>query len=280
MPRRKTVRELGPRLGARGYVHRGELLDDGWRPDAIREAVAREGLARYGRQWIVAPDAAPELHLAASAGAVTTCVTAAKALGLWVLETPRVPHVALPPTARRAPGGAHAHWSAGVVPRPPRVLADPIENVLQIVADCLPREQALAVWDSALRGRLLTPEDLHAVDWRGARATGCRDEATAASHSGLETIFAARVRRLGTTVRQQVWIAGHRVDALLGKRVVVQIDGYAHHCDAAQRRSDIAHDRALQRLGYVVLRFDYHEIVNEWPRVEAAVRRALARGGR
>lgn len=39
------------------------------------------------------------------------------------------------------------------------------------------------------------------------------------------------------------------VDGLIGDRLVIQIDSFAHHSDATQRRKDIRHDRLLRSLG-------------------------------
>ena len=97
------------------------------------------------------------------------------------------------------------------------------------------------------------------------------------SDSGVESTFVWHCRRIGLQVTQQVMLAGHRVDALIGRRIVVQLDGWAFHSDAAQRRSDIRHDRELTAFGYVVLRFDYYDVMHNWPRVEAELRRVIAR---
>lgn len=274
MRKKRALRTL---VEERGYVHRADLIDAGWRPDAIRSAVAAEKLVRAGRQWILLPDAGEDLHLAASTGSTLTCVTAAAREELWMPEKSPLTHLAVPPGTRRGVARARTHWARPVVSRLERSLTDPIENVLALVAVCQTHEFALTVWDSALRSRKTTLEDLHAVTWPGEQARRLLREATARSHSGLETRFCTRMRRIGVAVRQQVEIAGHRVDALVGRRVVVQLDGFAHHSDPAQRRADIAHDRALQRLGYIVLRFDYHEVMNEWDRVQAAVLQALLR---
>jgi very-short-patch-repair endonuclease len=263
-------------LLTRGYVHRADLLDAGWRPDAIRSAVDSEGLVRAGRSWILLPDASPDLLAAATHAGVVTCVSGAGMAGLWRPGHDTTTHLAVARGARGAPEGVRTHWSGGVVARQPRSLADPIENVLAIVAQCQPHEDALSVWDSALRTGKVTPERLAAIHWRGERARALRNEATALSHAGTETIFATRMRRIGVRVRQQAKIAGHHVDGLIGARLVIQIDGFVHHADVKQRRSDIAHDRALRLLGYTVLRFDYHQVVNDWARVEAEVLAAIA----
>lgn len=98
------------------------------------------------------------------------------------------------------------------------------------------------------------------------------------SDSGLETYLVDRLRPFGVDLRQQVWIEGHRVDLLIGQRLVVQIDGYEHHRRAKDRRRDIAHDARLRLLGYTVLRFDYQQVVFEWPDVERTILMAVAQG--
>lgn len=79
-------------------------------------------------------------------------------------------------------------------------------------------------------------------------------------------------------VRQQVWIDGHPVDGLVGTSLVVQIDGFAHHGTAADRRRDIAADARLTVRGYVVLRFDYRQILFDWDRVVDTVVTAMSQG--
>ena len=98
------------------------------------------------------------------------------------------------------------------------------------------------------------------------------------SDSGLETIFVYRLSGWGLPIRQQIVLAGARVDILIGERLVVQIDGYAFHSSSAQRSRDVAHDAELQLRGYTVLRFTYAQVIYGWPGVERAITRALAAG--
>jgi len=100
----------------------------------------------------------------------------------------------------------------------------------------------------------------------------------ALADSGLETIFISRVRRRGVSIRQQIVIAGHAVDALIGERLVVQIDGYMFHSSAADRGRDVAHDAELVARGYTVLRFTYAQLIHDWPSVDRSIGRALAAG--
>ncbi|WP_372338092.1 endonuclease domain-containing protein [Microbacterium sp. MPKO10] len=78
-------------------------------------------------------------------------------------------------------------------------------------------------------------------------------------------------------MRQQVRIAGHRVDGLVGERLVLQFDG-ADHLSREQKQTDARHDNELRLMGYTVLRFTYQDVVEFWPYVEASVQRALAQG--
>lgn len=159
--------------------------------------------------------------------------------------------------------------------RKPEALVDPIENVLGLVAACVPFEDALAVWDSALNKRLVELHALQKYAWRGA-ARQVLAAATPYSDSGLETIVPQRLRFLGVRITRQVWISGHRVDFLIGARLVLQIDG-GHHV-GAQRTSDIRHDAQLLLLGYHVIRVGYTQVIDDWAAVQDTIMRAVAQG--
>jgi very-short-patch-repair endonuclease len=192
-----------------------------------------------------------------------------------VLAEPR-PHVAAPGHAGHvASAVGHVHWAAPVVPRHPDALVDPVENVLAVAASCLPHEEALAVWESALRQGMVDIREMRRLDLGPAARALC-DEADPYADSGLESFAVPRLRWLGLPLRRQVWIAGHRVDLLIGERLAFQIDG-GHHV-GAQREEDIAHDVALGLLGYRVIRVGYRTIVDDWASVQERIMRAIAQG--
>ena len=262
-----------------GYAHRDDLRERGWAPDAIRRAVRAEGLEIVRRSWVIAPSAHRLLRRAAVSGGILTCLSAAEAYGAWRPGHDAALHLAFSPSSSVRPAvDVRPHRSTGVVPRSRRRLIDRVENVLAIAATCLPHDDALAVWESFLNKGQITVERLDAVAWRGDRARRRRDEASALSDSGLETHLVSRLRRAGVAVAQQVRIEGAAVDGLIGRYLVVQTDGFAFHSDARVRRANIAHDRRLRLLGYSVLRYDYHEVVNGWPAVEAEILAAVAQG--
>lgn len=71
---------------------------------------------------------------------------------------------------------------------------------------------------------------------------------------------------------------GRRVDFLIGERLVVQLDGFAHHSTAHERRRDIEADARLALFGFTVLRFDWKQVIHEWSSVERTVLTAVAQG--
>lgn len=250
----------------------------------LADAVAGGTLLRIRRSWLALPDADPQLISAARAGVVLSCVTRAARLGLWVHGDTTRTHVAASPCSggvrverdakTRAPK-ATVHWFVPVVPRPPHTLEDGIENTLVAIALCQPYEEALATWESAFHSGKADREVLARLKLPGL-ARDLLDESTPYADSGLETIVPRRLRWLQLRIIHQVWLYGHRVDFLIGERLVLQIDG-GHHV-GAQRESDNRHDAELILRGYHVIRVGYRQIMDDWPGVQLLVMNAVAQG--
>jgi very-short-patch-repair endonuclease len=170
---------------------------------------------------------------------------------------------------------AIVHWAAPLVPREPGRLVDRAENMLALIAACQPWERALATWESAVQAGAVDLHVIRRMPLTGA-ARAIADAATPFSDSGLETFVLVRLRWLRLPIVPQAWIAGHRVDFLLGHRLVLQIDG-AHHV-GAQRAQDIAHDARLMNLGYHVIRVGYVQVVDRWHEVQEQIMTAVAQG--
>ena len=79
-------------------------------------------------------------------------------------------------------------------------------------------------------------------------------------------------------MRQQVVLLGRPVDLLIGERLVIQVDGFAHHSSSAQRSKDVAFDAELTLNGYTVFRFTYAQVMHDWDTVERTIARAIAAG--
>lgn len=268
------LRALCDAVDASGGVARTTtLIRAGHSRGRIEAALDAGRLVRVRRGWVASLDADAELVAAARESVVLTCVTAARRLGLWVLREDRCHVAATPHRGGPAPARATVHWAQPLVPRPPDALTDAVENVLATVASCQPFEAALTIWESALREGLVTKGAMAALPL-GPGARAVLEAAEEFTDSGIETLFRVRLRWVRVRILHQVWVAGHRVDFLIGKRLVVQIDG-GHHV-GAQRDADVAHDAALMLRGYHVLRFSYGQIVGDWPAVQSVVMRAIA----
>lgn len=257
-----------------GVARVARLLESGVSRYDIDEALAAGSLRRVRVGWVALPTADRMLIVAAREGAVLTCVTQARRLGVWVHEQSPGLHLGASPGSRGGkPKHARVHWSKPIVPRHPDALEDPIENVLAMIAACEPYEQALASWESALNKGLVSREQLAGLSWGPAGRRLAR-EAWPFSDAGLETYCRSRLRWLRIPLYFQIWIAGHRVDLLIGERLVVQIDGGTHV--GAQRAEDIRHDAELKLMGYHVIRVGYHQIMDEWHVVQDLIMRAVA----
>jgi very-short-patch-repair endonuclease len=241
----------------------------------IARAVDGRRLERVRKDWVALPDADPELIAAARWGVVLTCITVARRLGLWVLHEDRCHVAAAPNSTGPKPPLATVHWAAPVVPRHPDHVVDSVTNALVVVAMCQPHEAALAIWESALRQGVVARAQLDRMKLP-AVAASLLEQAQPFRDSGLETIFLDRLRWLGVRILPQAWLLGHPVDALIGERLVVQIDGGHHVGD--QRTSDIAHDALLTLHGYHVIRVGYQQVMDDWPFVQGVIMQAVAQG--
>lgn len=260
-------------VGAGGLARRAEMVKLGHSQRTIAVAISAGALRSIRRVWVAAPDADAYLVAAARSGVVLTCVTRARRLGLWIAGAEAESHVAASPHAGRiaVAKGTRVHRAQPLVPRPPGTLEDGIENTLANVCACQPFDTALAVVESALNRGLVDKQSLEGLALRSA-ARVVVEAATPFSDSGLETFIPVRLRWMGLRIVQQVWIAGHAVDFLIGERLVLQVDV------GQQRAEDNRHDAILTMMGYHVIRVGYIQIMEDWPGVQQLVMQAVAHG--
>lgn len=260
-----------------GAAHSADLRAAGLSAHTMAVAVATGRVERTRRSWLVADGCDPGIRRAVEVGGRLTCVTAAARRGLWTTRADAL-HVAVPRTSSRLSGdGLRLHWGAGPRPGPRHAVVDDVVNILFHVAQCLPPPDALAVWESAIRTRTADPEELRRVAWHSSAAARYASVASVLSDSGVETRFVGLLRSLGVPVRQQARVDGHRVDGLVGERLVLQVDGFAHH-RAADRRRDLRADARLVLRGFTVLRFDFVQVLFSPDEVIATVTMAIAQG--
>jgi very-short-patch-repair endonuclease len=272
-----------------GVVSVHDLRRAGMTRKDIESALRQGELKRIRRGWysrrICNEDAVEAVFL----GGALTSVSAAPFHRLWAMPDGLV-HVAVPHNASRLrltrdEAGALVdrrrrpiclHWVptagafAGAVLDADRVLMD--------ACACQPRENVIAMADSALNRGVLRQIEVEAcVPLLAPRCDG-------ASQAGTESLVRERLRCRGIRARSQVWIGDvGAVDLLVGDRLVIECDSAEYHDDYHSAR-DYDRDLALAALGYVVLRLRYDHVMHRWDRAERAIlaivreRRHLRRG--
>ncbi|WP_053387165.1 DUF559 domain-containing protein [Leucobacter japonicus] len=241
----------------------------------VRLAARSGDIVRLGRGWVALPDADADLAFAAEHGVVLSCITEAKRLGLWVLNHGQLHVSARTPGHHADHSAAVVHWRRPIVPRHPDQLTDHLMNTLDCVAACQPVGPALAVWDSALQQRKTDYPALAEIPWRG-RAKTLLTLCTPFSDSGIETLLRDGLRWLRVPIRSQITLHGHRIDFLIGDRLIIQVDGASH--TGAQRTEDIRFDAFMAARGYTTIRISYEQIVYRFHEVQGLILEVIARG--
>jgi len=275
------------RLG--GAAKAIELLNAGATRSSIRRALKAGLTARPRKGWYVLPTTPPALRGAVRVGGRATCVTALRELNVWVTDIHNLVHVAVhrstsqlrsvadPRTRQTALPDAVVHWRDTAKPREAvnSRLIEPVLAALIDARDCLSPEDLFASAESIRRLGSVTSQQWNRTMLRLPRRVR-RALATAGnkSESGLESLAVFRLRRRGLRVRQQVQIGMDRVDLLVGTRLVVELDGAGFH----NRYADYRRDARLIAAGYIVVRFDYDQVLFEWAAVMAAIDAVVSRG--
>ena len=256
-----------------------QLLDAGWSMRRVQRALRTGELRRVRVGVFVPTDACADAVAIARHGGTMACVTAARHRGLWVLDEDDSPHVWMRPGGRSHDADCDCveHWDAPGVGESRREPS--LARVLRQILLCRGVEAFFVALESARRQRMLDGDDMRwlaqNLNAAGREALGLsRDDAD----SGLESLLRWRLRGFGLTVRTQVRVAGVGVvDALIGDRVIVEVDGRENHDGASLRHKDLVRDANAAMWGYVTLRFDYVMVLHDWDLVERAILAALAR---
>jgi hypothetical protein len=243
---------------------------------------------------LVEPVLPERIALAAMGGPAALCgVTAAAFYGWAMSETPDAVHVAVPPWRKPT------CWPYSVVHR--RMLPDgdlvtvdgasvtsPTRTALDVAASERLAD-ALVMLDDVLRRRILDRRHLEdGLTTRTAARGRCRQAEAVRLADGRrasvpESVFRALVHEAGlpapvsqfTVTLHEVFVG--RVDfAWPGRRVIVEIDGFAYHSDMASFVRDHRRQNQLVEAGWRVLRFAAIDLRSRPDEVVAEVRAALA----
>ena len=166
-----------------------------------------------------------------------------------------------------------AHWVAD--PHGDR-LGQPLDLALAHMVSCVPSMVAICAIDSALHLGLVTLDEIEVHLSRRHRRLLLSCDGSA--ESGVETMFRLRARRAGFVLRTQVEMPAGRVDFVIGERLLIEVDGSAHHSGHADFVRDRERDALHKALGYVVVRFTYGQVVHRWHEVESVLTLIVGRG--
>lgn len=155
----------------------------------------------------------------------------------------------------------------------------PLADALMQSVFCLSPDDFLVLAESLIYRTLMTRDQVHST------MAGINNRITElmkkldVSESGTETLVRLRLRRRRVKLTPQVTIQGvGRVDFLVGKRLIIEVDSVDHHGSDEAFERDRARDQDLVALGFVVIRISYQQVMYDWPRVEARILRILRLG--
>ncbi|GAA1747462.1 hypothetical protein GCM10009747_00570 [Agromyces humatus] len=254
-------------------VRTAQLRDSGVTRREIARAVSVGALLRLREGVFALPGLPAEVRAAAAHGGMLSCLSAAAAAGLWVVEHDGL-HIAVGARDR-----VHAHADCDCVAhrtrRPVEIgRRSTVRRALIEILRCAGDEAFFATLESALlHGRLSAVDLEHLRRSIPVRHRWMLDFARADADSGLESLLRFRLRADGIELRSQVDIPGVGcVDFVLGDRLILEVDGVQGHADTKHsRHKDLVRDGIAAGLGFDTLRFDYALVVHEWPTVRAAI---------
>lgn len=200
-------------------------------------------------------------------GARIGCLTAADLRGLWVPPTTGLHCFAPWGVDVRHLRDATLHRLSQFWWPEPDVVATLRECLRQVIAFHDPLT-ALIVIESALEHRLIGLPDVPELSADAPRRTRqFLSRARCDAQSGTETKVRSFLESRNVTVQSQVVIDGvGRVDLLVGKCLVIELDSTAHHTGVTNYASDRRRDLVLQTNGYRVLRLTYEQVFFDWER--------------
>lgn len=248
-----------------GVVSAAQLEAEGWLRGERRRALANGRLTRVRAGWYARQDADVEAVAAVRAHGCLSCASALDRHGAWIPEGLRGMHVRVARAAARRGRQCRPYGGAPPIHR----AIDDVETAFRSLLRCVDDEDLVVVADSLLHLRLATRHELEAWSASAPRRVRRALAKVDRAESGLETIVRLRLRARGVAVRTQVQIGRHRVDLLIGDRLIVECDGGEHHAGWAAQSADRARDRDLVLAGFVVVRLTDAQVVHGWEAVEA-----------
>ena len=277
-----------------GVLSRRLLREQGLTDDVIDGALRRTLLTRLHRGvYRYGPIETPRTLLLAAVDAcgreaVVNHFSAGRDWGLPTDVTPPPVHVIVPGSGRRHAGICVHRIRLPAAERTEKdglPITTPARTIYDMAAALRPSdvERLIAVAEDLKLTRASTIRALIERHPFGRGVLVLREtlgaDTRALTRSGVEDVFLARVRDAELPEpRTNVWVGGHRVDAVWDRqRVIIEIDGRQHNSWSARRR-DRRRDWELHDAGYRVERVHWDEIVNRSHELVVRIDRLLRAG--
>ncbi|MGV9711614.1 endonuclease domain-containing protein [Gordonia sp. NPDC003424] len=234
-------------------------------------------LLKIRRGWYATPAADPKVVTAVREGGCLSCISVLRLYNVWVPCPGGKVHVRGSKSAHRSDP---ARFCSQYGPLQPVLSAvDDLPTAVRHAVRCLDEESIIVALDAILNCQLLEHADV--VDAMAGASHKIRrllDRCSPTSESGGETLVRLRLEALRINFVAQKQIAGvGRVDFLIGKRFIIEVDGYEFHGTKAQFEKDRARDLTAVDLGYLPIRLSYHQVVDDWPNTERVIRNLIRR---
>lgn len=270
---------------------RRQLLARGFTPRSLASAVHAGRLVRVRRGHYAVTDVDDATQQAVRVGGVLTCVSAARRFGIWVAPGPSVHiHLRHEASRMRTPqdrftrltrddrGGCALHWFPLVDGEVTSMESVGPLSALAHLIRCQTEHLAIAAIDSALYEGIVLASQLDAVFTSVPAKYRCyRQRVDARAMSGLETIVRLLILDSGLLCSPQVHFRGiGDVDLLVEDCIVIETDGRVGHAGVPDTARDYDRDVALAALGFVVLRFNFRQVMFSPQVVLQAVHGVLA----
>lgn len=224
-------------------------------------------------------DPVPKVAAAIRAGGVLTGASALALHGAWDLEGPTEVRAARADRVRPDAGMRVVTLNREAAVRCSGAV-DSIGTAFLVAASTLCADDLIVVGDSLVHRELLDPDRmLELTAGLGAERRRAVARIDGACESGTETRVRLWLERHRIGVVPQALIEGvGRVDFLVGRRLVIEVDSRAHHTGEANHQSDRTRDQRLIALGYVVIRVTYADVAFGWDAVAERILRVVRRG--
>lgn len=274
------------RLG--GVATHAELLSEVGRR-RIRSAVASGLIVRTAHQTYALPGVDRDRRSAVELSGALGLLSAARAYGWKVKQIPDRPTVYVRPNRNISPAmraGVDLRWASLSQSEMARRITDPVRTVVDC-ARFLPSDEALAVADSALRSGEVERAELVLAAERAprtgrARARRIAETASPLAANPMESVLRALCLGIhGLDPQPQIWVgeAGRADIVDVRRRLVIEAESMEHHGTLDGYRKDVRRYTEFVRLGFLVLRFCWEDIMfrpdhvretichvmNDWP---------------